>query len=162
NLYGYQVAPELRQRRMDLRRRLLEFAPGDPQAGKVLKELADDYLLAHGPRKAIELLDEFKGRVDVPPVSLAMSYANFHGQAGDGDTARSYYDSILRDTTVTEAERASVRFAHAYSFYQQRRYDDAARGFQALIESYGDDPPAVVRNTVDGARNYLQKGRDKK
>jgi tetratricopeptide (TPR) repeat protein len=161
NLYG-DVAPELRQRRMDLRQRLLELAPGDPQAGKVLLDLANDSLMAHGPRTAIEVLDRFAGRTNVQAGQLARAYANFHGQAGDGDRARSYYDSILRDAATSEADRASTRFWHAYSFYQQQRYDEAAQGFAALISSYGDDPPATVRNSVDGARDYLQKCRERK
>lgn len=162
NLYGPDATPELRQRRMDLRRRLLEIAPGDPQAGKVLLELANDSLGMHGARTALEVLDQFAGRTNVDATQLARAYANFHSQAGDGDRARSYYDSILRDTALTESERASTRFWHAHSFYQQQRYDEGARAFQALIDSYGDNPPAGVRNTLEGARNYLQKCRELK
>ena len=162
NLHGHGIAPELRQRRMDLRRRLLELAPTDPQAAQVLMDLADDYLLAAGPKRAIALLDEWGTRIGVEPRRLAGAYANYHFQAHDHDRAREIYDSLARDTAATEAERASARFWHAYSFYQQRRYVEAASGFQALIDQYGDDPPVAVRDTVGGARNYLQKCREAK
>ncbi|MFY9340967.1 MAG: hypothetical protein WAT39_00665, partial [Planctomycetota bacterium] len=162
NLYGHGIAPELRQRRMDLRRRLLELAPTDPQAAQVLLDLADDQLLANGPNAAIALLDEFGTRTGTAPAQLARAYANYHGQAGNHERARELYDSLSRDAAATEAERASARFWHAYSFYNQQRYPEAARGFQALIDQYGDEPPVAVRDTVSGARNYLKICRDAK
>ena len=160
NLYGYGIAPELRQRRMDLRRRLLELAPQDPRAGKELLELANDYVGAYGAARAIALLDEFAARVDVPARELTLRYAGLYSQSGDGDRARQLYDGVARDPSASESDRASARFWHAWSYYNQGRFDEAARGFEALILAYGDDPPAAVKDSVGGARNYLAKCRE--
>ncbi|MCA8965315.1 MAG: hypothetical protein KDC48_10520 [Planctomycetes bacterium] len=160
NLHGTNVPVELKQRRMELRRRLLELAPQDPRAVPELMELTTDYLVNFGPDRAISLLDEFAVRVGVAARPLALRYASLYSQAGDGDRARQLYDGVVRDPTATEHDRASARFWHAYSFYQQGRYAEAASGFEALIMAYGDDPPAAVKDSVGGARNYLAKCRE--
>ncbi len=162
NLHGWGIAPERMQRRMELRRRLIELSPEDPRAGKELLELAGDYVVAHGAARAIALLDEFAARVHVPARDLTLRYADLYSQSGDGDRARQLYDRVVRDASVTESDRANARFLHAYSYFQQGRYDEAASGFEALILAYGDEPPAAVKGTVAGARIHLAKCREYK
>ena len=124
-------------------------------------DLASDYAVNLGAKKAIELLDTYGTRTNTEALRLSQAYAGYYSTAGDPDRARSLYDTIARDQTAPEEARADARFWHAYTLYQQQRYDEAARGFQALIDSYGAEPPAAVRNSVGGARNYLQKCRER-
>ncbi len=138
-------------------RELLERYPDHPRAARLLRDLFQTQVRSGDYAGALDLLDTLATDVGLATWQRNELAVNVYSSQADRVRVREVYQQIIEDPQAPEYATASARFFIAYSHYQQGQMEEARLGFQWILDRYGVDPPAEIRHTVGGARNYLEK-----
>ncbi|MEQ8768753.1 MAG: hypothetical protein RL885_32910, partial [Planctomycetota bacterium] len=145
------------EERIALMQELLERFPDHAGADGTLRLMISLQVRNGQHEQMLKDLDRFAPAIGLEDWQRDELAVNYYSSRGDTEGQRRLYRKILDNPRASESAVASARFFTAYSYYQSGDYDEAERRFVDLIDQYGSDPPATVRDSVQGAKNYLEK-----